>query len=153
MIWLIRKARGQMDTLQKSVNMKPALPMSLPARRTVPFAPRVAALACDSIPALLRRKFCHCHLGQIGHQLYDLVWHRLTGGRLWRQTSDCTQLQEADSYRSKQAQETPQSLIGLQLSLFNAASCFKALMIVFHDPTSSIPINSLPSLLDSLHWH
>jgi hypothetical protein len=43
--------------------------------------------------------------------------------------------------------------IGLQLALLNVASSLETLMIVFDNPTCSVPIDPLPRLFDGLDWH
>src|SRR6266571_8483988 len=137
-----------MDALQKSLKVKPAITERFPAGRTISWAPKVTALTCDGIPTLLRRQLGCRHLGQIGHNLDDLIWHRLTGWLLWRQASNGTQLQQADSHWGKQPQHTPQPVIGLQLPLFDATSRFESLVIVFDSPTHSVPLDPFPSVFN-----
>src|SRR5712672_1607995 len=137
-----------MNALQKSLKVKPAIPERFPARRPIASTPKVAALACNGIPTLLRRQLDYRHLSQIGDNSYNFLGHALFSWQLWIQASHSTQLQQADSHWGKQPQHTPQPFIGLQLPLFDATSRFESLVIVFDNPTHSVPLNPFPSVFN-----
>ena len=140
--------KSQMNALQQGLDAKPALPQGFPTGRTIAPAGQIAAHLGNGLPegscGHARR-----HLtGLSGNNGEQVGIEHLASGTLRVSTCKVSQVQQTDCQRRQQAQQADQAGGGLHLALFETASSFETLVIVFHDPAVFIPPHPLPGLLE-----
>jgi hypothetical protein len=136
-----------MNAFKQGLNTKPAFPQGFPTGRTITTASQIAAHLGDSFPKRLGGHRGGRLTGLRSHHGKDIRIQNLRGRLLWFSTGKISQLQQAHCQRRQEAEQTLQPINTLHLALFEMASRFQTLVIVFHDPAVFIPMHALAGLL------
>jgi len=133
-----------MDTFQQQLNIEPAAPQRLPTRWPIAFACLVPALPRNRAPEGAQRQRFHRHVGQLRHHPYQVAGQRVRRQPFWLQARQLAQLEQPHGDQRQKAQQPQQPRIGLEVALLQTAARFQALMIVFHQPATGVPLCPLP---------
>ena len=140
--------KSQMNALQQGLDTKPAFPQGFPAWRAIAWAGQIASQLSDSRPEDSGGHQRGSLIGLCSYHCKELGIEHLTSATLRLSTCQVAQLQQTDGQRRQQAQQADQTIDTLHLALFETASGFQTLVIVFYNPAMLIPSHPLPSLFE-----
>src|SRR5579885_549752 len=138
---------SQMNTLQHDLHMQPALPERFPAWRPIPPSPQMPSQPRDFLPEPRNRHLLRGQREGSSNACHSSRFYLLDGWRLWRLTRQIAQWQQTHGDGREQPQQADQPLDSAQGTLLQTAAGFEALMILFHDPATAIPVHALPGVL------
>ncbi len=145
--------KRKVNAFQERLQREPAFPNGSPTGRTImgtrktshPGVRLLSEIRADSHRGRrVSRALCH-------HRQHQRLKH-LVSWALGFGTRVSTDLQQAYGQRGQQTQQADQTVNGRPLPFFNATATFEALMIVFHQPPMSIPLDPLGILVQASWW-
>jgi hypothetical protein len=131
--------KSQMNALKQRLDTKPALPQGFPTGRTIATAGQIASHVCDGRALGSCRHLCGSLTSLCSNNGEQIGFEDGVRGTLRFSAPQVSQVQQTNSQGREVAQQADQTIGALHLALFETASGFETLVIVFHERAVLIP--------------